>query len=56
MENNFYKKGTFNGAVMGKDIEDKAVVKTSKELADGSVATLLNSAVTDENGYKSWNS
>ena len=54
ISNNFYKKGTFAGAVMGKDIEDKAIVKTSKELADGSVATLLNSAVTDENGYKSW--
>ena len=54
ISNNFYKKGAFAGAVMGKDIEDKAIVKTSKELADGSVATLLNSAVTDENGYKSW--
>lgn len=54
LANNFYQKGTATGAINGKDVEDKAEAKSSKELADGSVATLLNSAITDENGYKSW--
>ncbi|MGM9530528.1 InlB B-repeat-containing protein, partial [Intestinibacter sp.] len=54
LANNFYQNGTFDGGIMGKDIEGKVEAKTSEELSDGSVSTLLNSAVTDENGYKSW--
>lgn len=54
VENNFYQKGTCDGAINGEDVEGKAEAKSAKELADGSVATLLNAQVTDENEYKSW--
>ena len=54
MTNNYYQKNSCSQGVEGDDVEGKVEVKTAKQLADGSVAALLNAKVTNENEYKSW--